>query len=86
MGKASDQQGENERQWKNRNTSKVFLSTYDICVSTHDISSIKRVFTRKFVKFPVVVVQQKSQRNVQKSVIAQFSCMFSIELISSTDL
>ena len=38
---------------------KSFLSTYDI-------SSIKRLFTRKFVKFHVLVVQQQRQSNIQK--------------------
>ena len=38
---------------------KSFLNTYDI-------SSIKRLFTRKFVKFHVLVEQQQRQRNIQK--------------------
>ena len=42
------------------------------------ISSIKRVLTRKFVKFHVVVVQQQRQRNVQKSVIHVQSCFLLI--------
>ena len=67
MRNASDQQGENERQWKksdqeHKQHEQVFLSTCDI-------SSIKRVLTRKFAKFHAVVVQQKRQRNVQKSVM-----------------
>ena len=45
---------------------KAFLSTYDIFLSTYDISSIKRLFTRKFVKFHVLVVQQQRQSNIQK--------------------
>ena len=44
----------------NRNTSnKVFFEHVRV-------SSIKRVLTRKFVKFHVVVVQQQRQRNVPK--------------------
>ena len=56
---------------------KSFFSTYEIFVSTYDISSIKRVITRKSVKFHVVVVQQQRQRNVQKkSVMHVQSCFF----------
>ena len=39
-----------------------------VFLGTCDISSIKRVLTRKFVKFHAVVVQQKRQ-SVQKSVM-----------------
>ena len=38
--------------------------------------SIKRVITRKFVKFHVVVVQQQRQRNVQKKRDAQEKLSF----------
>ena len=34
-------------------------------LSTNNISSIKRVLIRKFVKFHIVVVQQQRQRNKQ---------------------
>ena len=40
-----------------------------VLLGTCDISSIKRVLTRKFAKFHAVVVQQKRQRSVQKSVM-----------------
>ena len=45
-------------------------------MSTYDISSIKRVLTRKVVKTHVAVVQQQRQRNVQKGVHVQSSCFF----------
>ena len=80
MRNTSDQQGENERQWRKKRTgtqeTKSFFSTYDIFVSTYDISSIIRVITRKFVKFDVEVVQQQRQRNVQKKRDARAKFFF----------
>ena len=46
-------------------------------LSTNDISSIKRVLIRKFVKFLIVIVQQQQrQRNKQKNVMHVQSCFF----------
>ena len=45
-------------------------------LSTNDISSIKRVLIRKFVKFHIVVVQQQRQRNKQRNVMHVQSCCF----------
>ena len=68
MRNASDQQGENERHWKKK-SEQEHKQREQVFLGTCDISSIKRVLTRKFVKFHVVVVQQKRQRSVQKSVM-----------------
>ena len=70
----SDQKGENERQWRKRQTGTQATKSF---LSTHDISSIKRILTRKFVKFQVIVVQQQQQqKNVQKGVMHVQSCFF----------
>ena len=53
------------------------LNSYENKVlSTNDISSIKRVLIRKFVKFHIVVVQQQRQRNKQRNVMHVQSCFF----------
>ena len=48
-------------------------------LSTNDISSIKRVLIRKFVKFHIVVVQQQRQRNKQRKVMHVQSLFFANE-------
>ena len=56
------------------------LNSYENKVlSTNDISSIKRVLIRKFVKFPIVVVQQQRQRSKRKNVMQVQSCFFANE-------
>ena len=55
------------------------LNSYENKVlSTNNISSIKRVLIRKFVKFHIVVVQQKRQRNKQRKVMHVQSFFFSL--------
>ena len=56
------------------------LNSYENKVlSTNNISSIKRVLIRKFVKFHIVVVQQQRQRNKQKNVMHVQSLFFANE-------
>ena len=64
MRRASDQQAENERQWK-KGKKRTRIQETILFVSTYDISPIKRE-TRKF---HVVVVQQQTEGNKQKCAL-----------------
>ena len=57
---------------------KSFLNTYDIVLSTYNILSIKCVFTRKFVKFHIVVVQLLSNN---KKMYKKHDCTCKVVLL-----
>ena len=67
---ASGHQGENERQWKKKQTNKKHNNMYDI-------SSIKRV-ARNVLEFSlhIVVVQNNGKEMYKKSVLRVQSCFF----------
>ena len=70
MRNASGHQGENERQWKTKQTKKKNKNTYDI-------SSIKRVAT-KFLEFSlyIVVVQNNGKEMYKKKCAARAKLPF----------
>ena len=71
MRNASGHQGENERQWKKKQTTTTKNK------KTYDISFIKRVAC-KFLEFSlhIVVVQNNGKECTKKSVLRVQSCFF----------